>query len=71
MISRNSAPRNLVLGRDLALSLIRMALTRTSETIPVSGGRLLLGTWDGIFFLFEPRSAHPRVDFYGGKQITW
>jgi len=33
-----------------------MALTRTSETIPIHDGRMALGTWQGIF-LFEHRSA--------------
>ena len=56
MISRNSASRNLVLRRDPALSHIRMALPRTSESVPVSVGRMLLGTWQGIF-LFEHRRA--------------
>jgi secondary thiamine-phosphate synthase enzyme len=32
----------------------RMALTRTSETIPIADGRMQLGTWQGIF-LFEYR----------------
>ena len=41
-------------------SHIRMALTRSSEVIPVSQGRLLLGTWQGLF-LFEHRAApHQR-----------
>ena len=35
-------------------SHIRMALTRTSEDIPIIGGRMTLGTWQGIF-LFEHR----------------
>lgn len=47
-------------GPDDMPSHIRMVLTRTSETIPVSGGRLQLGTWQGVF-LFEHRSApHQR-----------
>ncbi len=47
-------------GPDDMPSHIRMALTRSSETIPVQQGRLLLGTWQGIF-LFEHRSApHTR-----------
>lgn len=47
-------------GPDDMPSHIRMALTRTSETIPVSGGRMLLGTWQGIY-LFEHRCApHTR-----------
>ncbi|MFT5192522.1 MAG: secondary thiamine-phosphate synthase enzyme [Verrucomicrobiales bacterium] len=47
-------------GPDDMPSHIRMALTRSSEVIPVSEGRLLLGTWQGIF-LFEHRVApHQR-----------
>jgi secondary thiamine-phosphate synthase enzyme len=47
-------------GADDMPSHIRMALTRTSETIPIHDGRMTLGTWQGIF-LFEHRSApHQR-----------
>ncbi len=47
-------------GPDDMPSHIRMVLTRTSEAIPVSGGRLALGTWQGIF-VFEHRAAqHTR-----------
>ena len=48
-------------GPDDMPSHIKMALTRTSETVPVGeGGRLLLGTWQGIF-LWEHREApHAR-----------
>ena len=46
-------------GSDDATSHLRMALTRTSETIPVAGGHPTLGTWQGIF-LFEHRYA-PHV----------
>ena len=41
-------------GPDDMPSHIRMALTRTSEVIPVIDGRMTLGTWQGIF-LFEHR----------------
>ena len=43
-------------GPDDMPSHIRMALTRTSEVIPIIGGHMSLGTWQGIF-LFEHRSA--------------
>lgn len=43
-------------GSDDMPAHIRMALTRTSETIPISSGKLQLGTWQGIF-LFEHRRA--------------
>ncbi|SDT88103.1 secondary thiamine-phosphate synthase enzyme [Verrucomicrobium sp. GAS474] len=46
-------------GPDDTTSHLRMALTRTSEGVPVAGGRLCLGTWQGIF-LFEHRSAPHR-----------
>lgn len=47
-------------GPDDMPSHIRMALTHTSETIPVHDGRMILGAWQGIF-LFEHRSApHQR-----------
>lgn len=48
-------------GPDDMPSHIKMALTRTSETIPFSGGRMLLGTWQGIY-LWEHRSdPHSRT----------
>jgi secondary thiamine-phosphate synthase enzyme len=47
-------------GPDDMPSHIRMALTRTSETVPIHEGRMTLGIWQGIF-LFEHRSApHQR-----------
>jgi secondary thiamine-phosphate synthase enzyme len=49
-------------GPDDMPSHIKMALTRSSEVIPFSQGRLLLGTWQGIF-LWEHRVAphHRKV----------
>ncbi len=48
-------------GPDDMPAHIRMALTRSSESIPIKGGRILLGTWQGIF-LFEHRATpHRRV----------
>ena len=48
-------------GPDDMPSHIKMALTRSSETIPFANGRLLLGTWQGIF-LWEHRVApHSRT----------
>src|SRR5438067_11646839 len=47
-------------GPDDMPSHLRMVLTRTSEAIPVAGGRMTLGTWQGIF-VFEHRHApHTR-----------
>ncbi len=47
-------------GPDDMPSHIRMALTRTSEVVPVSQGRLLLGTWQGIFLFEHRRNPHQR-----------
>lgn len=47
-------------GPDDMPSHIKMALTRTSESVPFSGGRMLLGTWQGIFLWEHRRSAHAR-----------
>lgn len=47
-------------GPDDMPSHIKMALTRTSETIPFDGGRLLLGTWQGVFLWEHRRASHHR-----------
>ena len=43
-------------GPDDMPSHIKMALTRTSESIPIQNGQLVLGTWQGIF-LWEHRAV--------------
>ena len=48
-------------GPDDMPSHIKMALTRTSETIPVAEGRMLLGTWQGIYLWEHRRAAHTRT----------
>ena len=47
-------------GPDDMPSHIRMALTRTSETIPIADGRMQLGTWQGIFLFEHRRDPHRR-----------
>lgn len=47
-------------GADDMPSHIRMALTRSCETIPVKHGRMELGTWQGIFLFEHRRAAHSR-----------
>lgn len=52
--------RHTVEGPDDMPAHIRSALTAVSLSIPVSEGRLALGTWQGIF-LFEHRAhGHDR-----------
>jgi secondary thiamine-phosphate synthase enzyme len=47
-------------GPDDMPSHLRMALTRTSEVIPVMEGRLALGTWQGIYLFEHRRDPHQR-----------
>ena len=51
--------RHTIEGPDDMPSHIRAALTQTSLSIPVMGGRMALGTWQGIY-LFEHRSSPMR-----------
>ena len=46
-------------GPDDMPSHIKMALTRSSESIPIGDGQLLLGTWQGIY-LWEHRTRPHR-----------
>lgn len=48
-------------GEDDSTSHIRMVLTRTSEVVPIAGGRMQLGTWQGIFVFEHRRASHRRV----------
>ena len=48
--------RHMAEGPDDMTSHIRSALTQTSLTIPFVGGRLALGTWQGLY-VFEHRSV--------------
>ncbi len=47
-------------GGDDMPSHIKMALTRTSEQVPFADGRLLLGTWQGVFLWEHRRAPHAR-----------
>jgi secondary thiamine-phosphate synthase enzyme len=46
-------------GPDDMPAHAKSAITKTSEVVPVSGGRLALGTWQGLY-LWEHRSAPHR-----------
>lgn len=47
---------HVIEGPDDMPAHVRAALTQTSLGIPVQGGRLVLGTWQGIY-VFEHRTA--------------
>lgn len=48
-------------GPDDMPSHIKSALTATSLSIPIIGGRLALGTWQGIYLWEHRRSPHTRT----------
>lgn len=52
--------RHTVEGPDDMPAHIRSALTSTSLSIPVQGGRAALGTWQGIYVFEHRRAAHRR-----------
>ena len=47
-------------GPDDMPSHVKAALTRTSEQVPVVGGRLALGTWQAIYVWEHRSGAHRR-----------
>ncbi len=47
-------------GRDDMPAHIRSALTSVSESIPVAGGKLLLGRWQGIYLWEHRAHGHRR-----------
>ncbi len=47
-------------GADDMPAHLRSAMTRTAETVPVSGGDLALGTWQAIYLWEHRRAPHRR-----------
>ncbi len=47
-------------GPDDMPAHIRAALTQVQLSIPVESGRMLLGTWQGIYLFEHRRAAHRR-----------
>jgi secondary thiamine-phosphate synthase enzyme len=47
-------------GPDDMPAHIRSALTKTSEQIPISQGRLVLGIWQGIYLWEHRTGSHQR-----------
>jgi secondary thiamine-phosphate synthase enzyme len=47
-------------GDDDMPSHVKAALTRTSEQVPIQAGRLLLGTWQGLYVWEHRRAPHRR-----------
>jgi secondary thiamine-phosphate synthase enzyme len=57
----NRLYRHTVEGPDDMPAHIRSALTQTQLSIPVTGGRMVLGTWQGIYVFEHRSSAHRRT----------
>ena len=47
-------------GADDMPAHVRAALTQTQLSIPLSAGRLVLGTWQGIYLFEHRRRGHRR-----------
>ena len=47
-------------GPDDMPSHLRAALTQTQLSVPVQGGRMMLGTWQGIYLFEHRREPPPR-----------
>jgi secondary thiamine-phosphate synthase enzyme len=47
-------------GPDDMPAHLRAALTNTQLSIPLIGGRLVLGTWQGVYLFEHRRSPHHR-----------
>ena len=63
--------RHTIEGPDDMPAHIRSALTQVSEQIPVSGKRLMLGAWQGIFLWEHRRHGRQRkvvVNLFGNSE---
>jgi secondary thiamine-phosphate synthase enzyme len=47
-------------GPDDMPAHVRAALTQTQLSVPVTNGRLMLGTWQGIYLYEHRHGSHPR-----------
>jgi secondary thiamine-phosphate synthase enzyme len=47
-------------GPDDMPAHLRTALTATQLSIPLAGGRLVLGTWQGVYLFEHRRASHAR-----------
>ncbi len=48
-------------GADDMPAHVKTALTRSSESIPIVGGRLALGTWQAVYVVEHRARAHVRT----------
>lgn len=57
----DSLYRHVAEGPDDMPAHVRCALTASSLSIPVTGGQLALGTWQGVYLWEHRRRAHRRT----------
>ena len=60
-------------GADDMPAHIKSMLTATELTIPVSNGRMMLGTWQGIYLIEHRSRAHERnivLQFIGSTKVS-
>jgi len=58
-------------GPDDMPAHIKAMLTGVSLTVPVEAGRMLLGTWQGLYLIEHRRAPHSRaitLQFIGGRR---
>ncbi len=60
LVPENASYVHSTEGPDDMPAHIRSVLTHTSENIPVMGGRLVLGTWQGIYLWEHRARSHHR-----------
>jgi secondary thiamine-phosphate synthase enzyme len=66
------APRDTIEGADDMPAHIKAARTATSLSIPVRAGRMMLGTWQGIYVAEHRDRTHTRevvLHFIGTRAI--
>jgi secondary thiamine-phosphate synthase enzyme len=56
----NDFYRHTLEGPDDMPAHVRAALTQTQLSIPVHGGGMVLGTWQGIYLFEHRRAGHQR-----------
>mgnify|MGYP000908128064 CR=1 FL=1 len=52
--------RHTIEGPDDMPAHVKTALTQTTLTVPVASGKLMLGTWQGIYLFEHRRRPHAR-----------
>jgi secondary thiamine-phosphate synthase enzyme len=60
LVPENASYSHSTEGADDMPAHIRTVLTHTSEQIPIAQGRLLLGTWQGIYLWEHRQYNHTR-----------